>query len=299
MHAGAVGGAGAAGPAAPRLRRRHVEYRGLSGAPRRAGRLRDRARRRSLQRAHDRGLARRERRHRPGAADRGTLARPLHDRSGRARRAPFLLLAATGAGARDLRQRPHRRPQPGAAALRVALSQRHQPLALWRSRARAAVRPAAPVPRQRRQGRVRQQLPPARLAVGGSGAARDQDQLALTDLVLSSLEDEAGLHGVGTAEEACDLIHGFGPRTVVIKQGAQGCVVSINGGKTIVPAIKVDRIVDATAAGNSFNAGFLAATLRGEDPLQAARLGHRCAAIVIGHHGAIVPRAAFLAALRA
>ena len=126
-----------------------------------------------------------------------------------------------------------------------------------------------------------------------------RDQLALTDLVLSSLEDETGLNGVGNAEEACDLIHGFGPRTVVIKQGGAGCVVSINGRKTIVPALKVDRIVDATAAGDSFNAGFLAATLRGEEPAEAARLGHRCAAIVIGHHGAIVPRVAFLDALRA
>lgn len=125
------------------------------------------------------------------------------------------------------------------------------------------------------------------------------DQLALTDVVLSSLEDETGLHGNSTAEQACDRIHGFGPQTVIIKQGGEGCVVSINGRKTIVPAVKVDRIVDATAAGDSFNAGFLAATLKGEDPLQAARLGHRCAAIVIGHHGAIVPRAAFFAALRA
>jgi 2-dehydro-3-deoxygluconokinase len=126
-----------------------------------------------------------------------------------------------------------------------------------------------------------------------------EDQLALTDLVLSSLEDETGLHGVKSAEEACDLVHGFGPRTVVVKQGGEGCVVSINGRKTIVPAIKVDRIVDATAAGDSFNAGFLAATLEGEDPLQAAMLGHRCAAIVIGHHGAIVPRKAFFDELRA
>jgi 2-dehydro-3-deoxygluconokinase len=126
-----------------------------------------------------------------------------------------------------------------------------------------------------------------------------RDQLALTDVVLSSLEDETGLNGVGSADEACDLIHGLGPRTVVIKQGGQGCVVSINGRKTIVPAIKVERIVDATAAGDSFNAGFLAASLRGEDPLPAAKLGHRCAAIVIGHHGAIVPRAAFLQALKA
>jgi 2-dehydro-3-deoxygluconokinase len=124
-----------------------------------------------------------------------------------------------------------------------------------------------------------------------------RDQLALTDVVLSSLEDETGLHGASTAEEACDRIHGFGPQTVVIKQGGEGCVVSIKGGKTLVSAVKVDKIVDATAAGDSFNAGFLAATLRGEDPLQAAKLGHRCAAIVIGHHGAIVPRDAFLAAM--
>jgi 2-dehydro-3-deoxygluconokinase len=125
-----------------------------------------------------------------------------------------------------------------------------------------------------------------------------EDQLALTDVVLSSLEDETGLHGVATAEEASDRIHRFGPQSVVIKQGGEGCVVSIAGRKTHVPAGKVDKIVDATAAGDSFNAGFLAATLRGEDPLSAAKLGHRCAGVVIGHHGAIVPRAAFLDALK-
>jgi 2-dehydro-3-deoxygluconokinase len=124
-----------------------------------------------------------------------------------------------------------------------------------------------------------------------------RDQLALTDVVVSSLEDETGLNNVGGAEEACDLIHRLGPRTIVIKQGGEGCVVSVAGSRTHVPAVKAE-VVDATAAGDSFNAGFLAATLRGEDPLRAARLGHRCAAIVIGHHGAIVPREAFLAALR-
>lgn len=124
-----------------------------------------------------------------------------------------------------------------------------------------------------------------------------RDQLALTDLVLSSLEDEAGLNNVASAEAACDLIHALGPRTVIIKQGGQGCVVSMDGRKSTVPAAKSAKVVDATAAGDSFNAGFLAATLRGDDPLEAARLGHRCATIVIGHHGAIVPREAFLGAI--
>ena len=124
-----------------------------------------------------------------------------------------------------------------------------------------------------------------------------RDQLALTDLVLSSLEDETSLNAVHDAEEACDLIHALGPRTVVIKQGGQGCVVSIDGRRSTVPAVKAAKIVDATAAGDSFNAGFLAATLAGQDAVQAAQLGHRCAAIVIGYHGAIVPREAFLQAV--
>ena len=121
-----------------------------------------------------------------------------------------------------------------------------------------------------------------------------RDQLALTDLVLSSLEDEAALNDVASAEEACDLIQTLGPRTIVIKQGGRGCLVSVDGQRSVVPALAVAKIVDATAAGDSFNAGFLAATLAGEDAAQAARLGHRCAAIVIGHHGAIVPRHDFL-----
>jgi 2-dehydro-3-deoxygluconokinase len=124
-----------------------------------------------------------------------------------------------------------------------------------------------------------------------------RDQLALTDIVLSSLEDETGLNNVRSAEEAADLIYQRGPRTVVIKAGKDGCVVSQGGSRTAVPAIKGATVVDATAAGDSFNAGFLAATLRGENALQAARLGHRCASIVIAHRGAIVPRDAFQAAL--
>lgn len=119
------------------------------------------------------------------------------------------------------------------------------------------------------------------------------DQLALTDVVLSSIEDETSLHGEMRAEQACDRIHAIGPRTVVIKQGGQGCVVSVEGRRTTVPALEGRKIVDATAAGDSFNAGFLAATLRGEPALEAAKLGHRCAAIVIGYRGAIVPRVDF------
>ena len=53
------------------------------------------------------------------------------------------------------------------------------------------------------------------------------------------------------------------------------------------------------AAGDSFNAAYLAARLAGADPLAAARAGHRLAGVVIQHRGAIVPREATAAVIAA
>ena len=64
-----------------------------------------------------------------------------------------------------------------------------------------------------------------------------RDQLALAALVLSSIEDERALHGAGSAEQASDQIHALGPRIVVIKQGAHGCLVSADGRKSAVLAV--------------------------------------------------------------
>jgi 2-dehydro-3-deoxygluconokinase len=47
--------------------------------------------------------------------------------------------------------------------------------------------------------------------------------------------------------------------------------------------------VDSTAAGDSFNAGYLATRLLGADAREAARLGNRLAARVVAHPGAIIP----------
>lgn len=119
-------------------------------------------------------------------------------------------------------------------------------------------------------------------------------QLALSDIVLASLDDERALHGVAGLEAAASLIHEAGSPIVLVKDGARGCVISSASGRDMIPAAAADRVVDTTAAGDSFNAGFLSALLGGATLPGAARLGHACAAIVVGHRGAIVPKADFL-----
>jgi 2-dehydro-3-deoxygluconokinase len=61
-----------------------------------------------------------------------------------------------------------------------------------------------------------------------------------------------------------------------------------------VPAIRLpkEKVVDTTAAGDSFSAGYLAVRLTGGDAAAAAKNGHLTASTVIQYRGAIIPREA-------
>jgi 2-dehydro-3-deoxygluconokinase len=109
---------------------------------------------------------------------------------------------------------------------------------------------------------------------------------------LPTLEDEQRLQGDAGADACAARLRGHGLREIAVKTGAAGCVVFAGEIRQELPALAVPRIVDTTAAGDSFSAAYVAARMVGLDPAAAARKGNDLAAIVIQHPGAIVPLAA-------
>jgi sugar/nucleoside kinase (ribokinase family) len=75
-------------------------------------------------------------------------------------------------------------------------------------------------------------------------------------------------------------------RLAVITRSEKGCLVVSREETDAVPASPIDRLVDATGAGDLFAAGFLVGLSRGVDNRTAARLGALAAAEVIQHLGA-------------
>jgi 2-dehydro-3-deoxygluconokinase len=84
----------------------------------------------------------------------------------------------------------------------------------------------------------------------------------------------------------------MGVREVVLKNGAAGVLARSSGGLVRPRLDSATAVVDSTGAGDSFNAGYIAARLAGSDVDAAVQAAHRLATAVIGHHGAIIPRAA-------
>lgn len=101
-------------------------------------------------------------------------------------------------------------------------------------------------------------------------------------------DEERHIFGIETAEAVLARYLDLGVRTVVVKRGSQGALLHAADETITIPAAPADRVVDTTAAGDSFAGAFLAGLMIGETPERSARKAARVAAGVIGHHGALV-----------
>ncbi|EDQ34245.1 Sugar kinase, ribokinase family [Hoeflea phototrophica DFL-43] len=110
----------------------------------------------------------------------------------------------------------------------------------------------------------------------------------VSDIVMPSFDDDALAFGDKTLEATAQRYADAGVPLVVVKNGA-GPMIALDKGKIehFTPA-PVSEIVDTTAAGDSFNAGFLASYLDSKDLPRALAAGAELAAKVITRHGALV-----------
>jgi 2-dehydro-3-deoxygluconokinase len=113
---------------------------------------------------------------------------------------------------------------------------------------------------------------------------------ALADIALVTLDDELLRTPELSAEQAITRCIASGAREVVIKRGASPTLVHANGVTTAIPTVEVARVVDTTAAGDSFAGAYLATRFAGASAVQSALAGNAVAALVIQHQGAIIPK---------
>lgn len=108
------------------------------------------------------------------------------------------------------------------------------------------------------------------------------------DVVLPSFDEEARQFGDADPAETAARYARAGTGLVVVKNGPGQIVAQGPEGETRFAPPPATAVIDTTAAGDSFNAGFLAARLSGTPLPEALARGAALARQVIAAHGALV-----------
>lgn len=107
--------------------------------------------------------------------------------------------------------------------------------------------------------------------------------LAVTDILLPNAREACALAGTAAPAAAAAALAARGP-LVVVKNGADGALAHDGTALLRTPAVPV-RPVDTVGAGDSFDAGFVAASLAGLPTAAALELAAACGALSTRAHG--------------
>ncbi len=107
------------------------------------------------------------------------------------------------------------------------------------------------------------------------------------DLLFANELEACGMAGVDPAEvdKAIEVLSRRCP-TVAVTLGPNGSLVASGGTVVSAPAVRVQRVVDTTGAGDSYAGGFLFGFLAGYEPRRCAEIGALAASEIVSHLGA-------------
>ncbi|MDP4536802.1 sugar kinase [Alkalimonas collagenimarina] len=115
----------------------------------------------------------------------------------------------------------------------------------------------------------------------------------LADIAMPGLDDHKVLFEHSTVQQIKAFLTELDVAEMIIKDGKNGVVGCFAGHDFAAAAHQVKKVVDTTAAGDSFNGGYLAARLADIPPQDAVKYAARLAGFVVEHTGAIVNKEHF------
>jgi 2-dehydro-3-deoxygluconokinase len=125
--------------------------------------------------------------------------------------------------------------------------------------------------------------PNLRLKLWSADEARTvlRDLARHADVLLPGADEAEMLSGESDPEAAAGALLRLGPRQVVVKIGASGCLAVSDDEVLHVPAMALPRVVDPVGAGDAFAAGFHVGRLRGFSLVETLQLANRCGGLAV------------------
>jgi len=111
---------------------------------------------------------------------------------------------------------------------------------------------------------------------------------AMADHFFPSIEEARALSGLEQPDAVVDWAHRLGARTVYLKLGPEGVIVSDGARRERIAGVKL-KAVDATGAGDCFCGATLARLAAGDSFFDAARYANAAAALATTGFGAVAP----------
>lgn len=112
---------------------------------------------------------------------------------------------------------------------------------------------------------------------------------SIADIALPSIDDEMELYKEKSEDAVIERFASRDWKACAIKRGVRGPITPSLTQDEHPQFVSAERVVDTTAAGDSFNGGYLAAYIQGQPERDCLSAGHACASRVVGFPGAIIP----------